>query len=121
MPTKPATPCGQPGCPHLRPCPKHPRTPWAASTHNQRRTVSGWEEQRRQQRVLQRDRGICHRCGHPGADQADHVIPLTEQGPDDETNLAAIHGRRCPTCGARCHVDKTAEEAARGRGRTPRP
>ena len=39
---------------------------------------------------------ICWLCGHPGADTADHVIPL-EQRPDlawDIRNLKPAHGER---------------------------
>ena len=72
-----------------------------------RRTVSGWEEQRRARRVLDRCVGCCHLCGNPGATQVDHVIPLAEGGADDETNLAPIHEH--------CHREKTQAEARRAR------
>lgn len=53
-------------------------------------------EQRLHAYVIARDNGICWLCGHPGADTADHVIPV-EQRPDlrhDATNLRAAHGTR---------------------------
>ncbi len=61
-----------------------------------------WARTRR--RILRRDRGICHVCGQPGANQVDHVIPTSAGGSDDDDNLAAIH--QYP-----CHAHKTATEA----------
>jgi len=60
--------------------------------------------------ILNRDHGICHVCGEPGADQADHVIPLAEGGAHHTDNGAPIHG-------SPCHETKTREEAARGYAR----
>jgi len=73
-----------------------------------RSLLSGWEQQRRAQRVIARDGGICHVCHRPGADQADHVVSLLDDGRDDETNMAAIHAHPC-------HTDKSRAEAARAR------
>jgi 5-methylcytosine-specific restriction endonuclease McrA len=42
-------------------------------------------------RVIARDRGICHWCGHPGADEADHVVELADGGADELDNMRAIH------------------------------
>lgn len=42
-------------------------------------------------RVIRRDGGICHLCGKPGANTADHVIAVVHGGTDDMTNLAAAH------------------------------
>jgi 5-methylcytosine-specific restriction endonuclease McrA len=45
--------------------------------------------------VLTRDAGICHLCGHPGADTGDHLTPLEDGGPElDPANVRAAHGRR---------------------------
>ena len=49
----------------------------------------GWEVTRR--RVIARDNGICHLCGKPGANSADHVIPHAMGGTDDMANLKAAH------------------------------
>lgn len=47
---------------------------------------------------------LCWLCGHHGADQADHVIPIADGGTSDITNLRPSHGTRpCPTCGIRCN------------------
>lgn len=63
---------------------------------------------------------ICGWCGHPGANQADHIIPVSER-PDlalDPDNVAPIHGASiyirgigwrkygCPTCGRPCNQAK---------------
>jgi hypothetical protein len=60
--------------------------------------------------VANRDRGICHICGHPGAGVPDHLVPVTER-PDlalKAENMKAAHGYRrsapgfgaCPVCTA---------------------
>lgn len=54
--------------------------------------------------VVDRDMGTCWICGHPGATQADHVIPVTER-PElarELSNLRAAHGwpHPCPVCSA---------------------
>lgn len=96
-----------PQCPNLQPCPDHGRKPWESSRRRER-TVSGWEQQRRAQRVMRRHDGICHVCGRPGSDEVDHVIPLEQDGPDTEDNLRPIHARPC-------HEQKTQAEAQRAR------
>lgn len=110
MPRRPPSPCGHTGCPNLRPCPDHQRKPWESSSRKSKLTVSGSAEQARAQRILERDRYRCHVCRGFGADQVDHVICLAEDGPDDETNLAAIHSTPC-------HRDKTRAERARALAR----
>lgn len=62
---------------------------------------------KRNKRVVQDGAGICHLCGHAGADAADHVIPLALGGPDDVSNLRpAHHDVACPTCGVKCNRAK---------------
>jgi len=51
--------------------------------------------------ILHRDQGICYVCGRT-ATTADHVIPISQGGTHDQTNLAAI-------C-ADCHRAKTERE-----------
>lgn len=110
------SPCPTPGCPGLhpkgQPCPEcgHGKA-WAGSQRRQRlgsRNRSGSAQQARTRRILRRDGYICHVCKQGGADQADHVVPLSEDGADDDSNLAAIHDEPC-------HRRKTAAEAARAR------
>jgi 5-methylcytosine-specific restriction endonuclease McrA len=79
------------------------------------------------QRIMARHHGTCHVCGHPQAEQIDHIINvkrwLREQlpgSPHRDSNLAPIHDQPCPTCGARCHVAKTNSEAQEGRAKVSR-
>jgi len=69
---------------------------------------SGSREQKRSRYVLQRDELICGICGHFGADEVDHRIPLAEGGTDTDDNLQAVHAEPC-------HRLKSAAEAARAR------
>lgn len=63
-----------------------------------RRETKGprWEATRA--RVVRRDGGICWICGQPGADSADHVIPLAYGGTSDDDNLRAVHHKVEPRC-----------------------
>ena len=99
--------CSSPECPHTQPCPEHSAKPWATSTRRQRSTLSGSRQQQRARYILQRDDTICHRCHFPAATEADHLVPLAENGPDTVENMAAI----CHEC----HTIKTLEEARRAR------
>lgn len=72
--------------------------------------TNGWQRQADSKRILAEHDGICHVCGKPGATIVDHVIPMAEGGPDDDSNKRPIHP-------IPCHRRKTAVEAARGRKR----
>lgn len=77
--------------------------------------MSGWDRRGprvafttvERRRILKRDRWICHVCQQPGADQADHVVPVSEGGAHSLSNGAAIHG-------SPCHTEKSRLEAERG-------
>lgn len=99
-------PCNIHGCPNLQPCPDHGRKPW--KRNRPRSKLSGSRQQTRARYILERDGGICHVCGYAGANEADHVVPLGEDGPDTIANMRAIHAKPC-------HENKTLEEAARAR------
>jgi 5-methylcytosine-specific restriction endonuclease McrA len=60
------------------------------------RTGRPW--QRRKARIIRRDRGICHICGQPGADSADHDQPYALGGQDTDANLRAVHHDVPPRC-----------------------
>lgn len=101
--------CGEPGCPNLSPCPAHSKAPWAGSRRrDQLRTRSGSREQKINRTVMHVHGGICHVCEKPGADEVDHVIPVSEGGPDTFENRRPIHSDPC-------HKNKTQEEAQRAR------
>lgn len=74
----------------------------------------GWETLR--QAVMERDSYLCQPCSADGritaATAVDHIVPKSQGGSDDMTNLQAI-------CTA-CHADKTTREAASAQGRTVR-
>lgn len=75
---------------------------WAGSDRVHR-LPANWPAIRR--RILRRDHGICHVCGHPGADEVDHV----HAGDDhSDANLAAIHDDPC-------HKAKSAGEGVEAR------
>ena len=62
-------------------------------------------------RILRRDNGICHICGQPGADSADHLVPVAQGGPEwDPANLAAVHHNTEPRCN-RIRGTRTTEQA----------
>lgn len=57
-----------------------------------RNRANGHRWRRTRLEVLDRDARICWLCGHPGADQVDHVIPKAHGGSDHPDNLRAAHG-----------------------------
>lgn len=65
-----------------------------------KRTGRRWREHT-VPRILRRDNGICHLCGQPGADTADHLIPWSQFPADQQhradhpSNLAAAHDIPC--------------------------
>ena len=49
--------------------------------------------------VIRRDGGICHLCGQPGADSADHLVPPKRGGSRYAlSNLRAVHHNVQPRC-----------------------
>lgn len=80
------------------------RSNWSRDTR--RVTFKAWQVRF----ILNRDRSVCYVCGLEGADQADHVIPIAEGGPNHTDNGRAIHAEPC-------HTIKSREEAERGYAR----
>ena len=86
-----------------------------------KRTGRPW--QRRKAAVIRRDHGICHICGAPEADSADHIVPWSISRDDSMANLAAVHHDRPPYCN-RIRGNRTIEAARRtlaARARTAAP
>lgn len=99
--SRPSRPCSHAGCPNLQPCPVHARQPWL---HRNRRPLpTGWGQLRAQ--VL-REEPTCRSCGEPST-TVDHIIPRTQGGGDERSNLQAL----CK----RCHGNKTQRESLGGR------
>ena len=98
--------CSHAACPNLEPCADHPTGPWAGSARDKGQRISGSRRQKRARYILNRDDTICHVCGNPGANEADHIVPLAHGGADDVSNLRAIHGGP-----GSCHERKTQSEA----------
>lgn len=96
--------CHHPDCPNLQPCSSHSRKPWSGSARDKGRRISGGRRQQRAKFIINRDDTICHVCGRPGSDEADHIVPLAWGGADTAENMAAIHSEPC-------HREKTAREA----------
>lgn len=109
MPYAAPRPCTHPGCGRLN-CQVHVRKAWERSGPAPKR-ITG--------RVLQRARAalfaeepLCRACKTRLATIRDHIIPLAEHGTEDPSNIQ-------PLCKV-CSDQKTAGEAARGRGRASR-
>lgn len=52
---------------------------------------TGNRRYRRNRAIILAKSDICHLCGLPGADTADHVIPYADGGTDDIGNLRPAH------------------------------
>lgn len=52
----------------------------------------------------------CHLCGHGGAAEADHLVPISVDAgqPIDPHEMRPAHGswRRCPTCDRACNQER---------------
>lgn len=55
---------------------------------------------------------ICHLCGHGGAGEADHLVPISADAdqPIDPHAMRPAHGANapCPTCGRKCNTERGA-------------
>ncbi|USD68125.1 HNH endonuclease [Vibrio sp. SCSIO 43136] len=113
MPPRIPRPCRHPNCSALTICrsgycDKHKHTGWethqAGRSRHERGYGSGWDRLKRI--ILKRDKHLCQLCLQKGraviATDVDHILPKSQGGTDDETNLQAL----CK----RCHRSKTATE-----------
>lgn len=114
MPIRPRRPCSHPGCAELVDqgrCAKHQHyqqqqrqqyDQYRGSAH-ERGYGAAWRKLRA--RILKRE-PLCRHCAARGvttvATDVDHIIPKSQGGTDDESNLQ-------PLCHA-CHSAKTARE-----------
>jgi hypothetical protein len=68
---------------------------------------------------------VCWVCSHPGATQADHVIPMRPGGDPaaylDLDNLRPAHGvdRPCPYCGRKCNQERGGQRQQAARAARP--
>jgi 5-methylcytosine-specific restriction enzyme A len=102
MPSKPHSPCSQPGCPGIAltggRCRTHARTPQPRPSKVARGYDREWQRIRAAQLRRQPE---CEMCGEPATD-VDHILPLRKGGDNGVGNLQSL----CK----RCHSRKTARE-----------
>jgi 5-methylcytosine-specific restriction protein A len=104
MPSRPASPCGTPRCPNLRPCPVHAPKPWATTTTSRHRRGYGTDWDKLRARKLKAN-PWCEECG-ARAVAVDHRVPKAEGGTDRWENLQSL----CSPCEKR----KTGSDGNRG-------
>lgn len=98
--------CSKPGCPHLQPCPDHPKIPWAGSSRRHE-LPRDWKS-RIVPRILARD-PVCTRCRARPSTEVHHI---DDRHDHRDSNLAGV-------C-ADCHGHETQRQAAIGRRRSAR-
>ncbi|MGZ4574421.1 MAG: HNH endonuclease, partial [Mycobacteriaceae bacterium] len=68
---------------------------------DKRRTGGDYLHPKQRQRTLTKHHHVCHICGHPGAEEVDHIVPWAEWtgslSVHHPSNLAPAHGNPCPT------------------------
>lgn len=82
---------------------------------------SGRPYRRARQQMFAAYGTICHLCGHPGATEADHLVPISidESQPVDYRGMRPAHGiAGCPHCPL---VDGKRRKCNQARGNGTRP
>lgn len=114
MPTKPKHPCAYPGCPELVPvgqryCEEHQKKRDREYEKYQRDPKTRHRYGRSWQKVRKRyitANPLCERCLKEGrltkAEQVHHILPLSEGGTSDESNLMSL----CANCHAKIHAQR---------------
>ena len=115
MPRKPKRPCSYPGCPHLtngRFCEEHQRQEnkryekYDRSPEMKKRYGIAWKRIR-DRHIAQHP--LCEVCKRNGnltpAEEVHHIVPLSQGGTNDITNLMSL----CKEC----HSEITAREGGR--------
>lgn len=92
--------CGKIGCTD------HQRKAWQTSRRRQG-VASGWEQQRQAKKVMKLYNGCCYLCGRPGAEEVDHLLPISQGGEDRIENKRPVHRL--------CHRTKTEAESRAAR------
>lgn len=109
--------CGKPGCPTRTPnryCERHTTAPKPHGRSG--RTYNGHRHRKLTAIVVQRDKGVCHLCGKPGATSADHIIPVALGGAEYDTrNMKAAHVSCNVADGARIAAEKARRTRDAGR------
>ncbi|KKO87262.1 HNH endonuclease [Corynebacterium ulcerans] len=84
--------------------------------------MAGWggrSAARIRKQVLETYGDICHLCGRPGADSADHIIPRSRGGKDELDNLRPAHGRCNSSRGNKSMTQYRDRNPARRRATSP--
>ena len=115
VPNRPKRPCSHPGCPRLtnsRFCDEHAKQEAQRYERYQRDPGMKKRYGRAWQRVRERfiaAHPLCERCKDRGkttpAQEVHHIVPLSQGGTHDETNLMSL----CTSC----HSEITAREGCR--------
>ncbi len=112
MPNLPAKPCSHPGCPHMQPCPAHPRKAWTKNHEPKRMRGRKLQTARN---MLFNEQPLCVECLKMGIERAaterDHIKPLAQGGLDVPENTQGL-------C-RECH-DRKSKEEKRHEATTPR-
>jgi 5-methylcytosine-specific restriction enzyme A len=96
-PWAPKRPCARTGCPRLvsnaAPCPEHGRRPWEHGRPSSAERGYGATWKRLRRLILARDPlcVLCLAAGHGSpSTTVDHIVPRSQGGTDEESNLRGL-------------------------------